>query len=178
MGCMFGELDHVVLDMLVSLHFECAKGAFGGLGQIRLPKVSVQLIDKLAPIIANGQFWECDQNWLPPQHGDVGKVQCCIGHSLVVSRKLMRLTVKGHDTANYERVQLRLIPTSELVRLSSFGVLLTVTMWTCVELLVGWPWAQQVADWVWLHRGWIVIGHRAPAASGITEVLGVVPLVV
>jgi len=47
--------------MLVILHFECTKGAFGGLGQIGLPEISVQLIDKLTPIVANGQFWECDR---------------------------------------------------------------------------------------------------------------------
>jgi len=31
-----------------------------------LPKVSVQLVDKLTPIITNGWFWECDQDQLPP----------------------------------------------------------------------------------------------------------------
>ena len=81
-GCMFGKLDHVLVDMLVILHFECAEGAFGGLGQIRLPKVNVQLVNKLTPIIANGWLWECDQNRLPPQHGDVGEVRRCIGHSV------------------------------------------------------------------------------------------------
>src|SRR5882724_9548499 len=103
MGCMFGELNHVLVDMLVILHFECAKGTFGGLGQIGLPEVSVQLIDKLTPIIANGQFGKCDQNRLPPQHGDVGEVRHCVRHSLSVSRKLTWPTIEGHDTANYER---------------------------------------------------------------------------
>src|SRR5882724_11322057 len=107
MGCMFGELNHVLVDMLVILHFECTKGTFGGLGQIGLPKVSVQLIDELTPIVVNGEFWECDQNWLPPQHGDVREVQCCIGHSLLVSRKLTWPTIKGHDTANYKWAQFR-----------------------------------------------------------------------
>jgi len=96
----------------------------------------------------------------------------------VVSHKLTRLTVKGHDTANYERVQLQWILTSELVRLSHFGVLFTMTMWTCIVLLVRWPWAQQVANRVQLCRGWIVIGHLAPAARGLTEVLGWYLLVV
>src|SRR5882724_7591806 len=132
---------------------------FGGLGEIGLPKVSVQLVNKLTPIIVNGWLWESDQDRLPPQHGDVGEVQSCVGHLLVVSRKLMRPAVKGHDTANYERVQLRWILTSELVRLSSFGVLFTMTMWTCVVLLVSWPWAQWVSDWVQLRRGRIVIEH-------------------
>jgi len=77
----------------------------------------------------------------------------------VVSRKLTRSAVKSHDTANYEMVQLQWIPTSELVGLSSFGVLFTMTMWTCVVLLVRWPWARWVADQVQLHRGWIVIGN-------------------
>src|SRR5882724_2773843 len=144
---------------------------FRGLGQIRLPKVSVQLINKLTPIIANGWFWECNQNWLPPQHGDVREVRCCIGHLLSVSCKLMRPTIKGHDTANYERAQFRWVLTSELVRLSSFGFLLTVTMWTCVVLLVGWPQAWWVADQVQLHRGQIVIGHQAPATKGLSKVL-------
>src|SRR5882724_12372503 len=45
-------------------------------------------------------------------------------------------------------------------------------MWICVILLVSWPWAWQVADRVWLHRSWIVIGHWAPATRGLTEVLG------
>jgi len=66
---------------------------------------------------------ECDQDWLPPQHGDIREVQSCIGHLLAVSRKLMRPTVKGHDTANYERVQLRWDPTCELVGLSSLSPL-------------------------------------------------------
>src|SRR5882724_1293916 len=100
---------------------------FGGLGQIGLPKVHVQLVNKLTPIIANGWFWECDQDQLPPQHGNVGEVQSCIGHFLAVSHKLMRLTVKGHDTANYERVQLQWVLTSELVGLGSFRVLFTMT---------------------------------------------------
>src|SRR5882724_4464752 len=142
MGCMFGELDHVLVDMLVILHFECAEGTFGGLGQIGLPEVSVQLIDELAPIVANGQFWECDQNRLPPQHGDVGEVRRCVGHSLSVSCKLTWPTIKGHDTANYKQVQFRWVPTSELVGLRRFGVHVAVTIWTCVVLLVGWPRAQ------------------------------------
>src|SRR5882724_11299253 len=171
MGCMFGELDHVLVDMLVILHFECAKGTFRGLGQIRLPKVSVQLIDKLTPIVANGQFWECDQNRLPPQHGDVREVRRCIRHSLSVSHKLMWPTIEGHDTANYEWAQFRRVPTSELVRLSHFGVLVAMNIWTCVVLLVGWPWAWRVTGWIWLCGCQVVVGHRTPAARGITNVL-------
>src|SRR5882724_10332603 len=87
MGCMFRKLDHVLIDMLVILHFECTEGAFRGLGQIGLPKVSVQLVNKLTPIIVNGWLWECNQNWLPPQHGDVREVQSWVGHSLMVSHK-------------------------------------------------------------------------------------------
>src|SRR5882672_7487594 len=30
--CMFGKLNHVLVHMLVILHFECAKSTFGGLG--------------------------------------------------------------------------------------------------------------------------------------------------
>src|SRR5882724_8917615 len=106
MGCMFGKLDHVLVDMLVILHFECVKGTFRGLGQIGLPKVSVQLVDKLTPIIANGRFQECNQDRLPPKHGDVGEVQSCVRHSLAVSHKLARSAIKGHDTANNEGAQL------------------------------------------------------------------------
>src|SRR5882724_7040959 len=171
MGCMFGELNHVLVDMLVILHFECAKGAFGGLGQIGLPKVSVQLIDKLTPIIVNGQFWKCNQNRLPPQHCDVGEVRCCVRHSLSVSCKLMWPTIEGHDTANYERAQFRQVPTSELVRLSRFGDLIAVTIWTRVVLLVGWPRAWRVPDWIRLCGCRVVVGHRTPAARGITDVL-------
>src|SRR5882724_1623290 len=171
MGCMFRELDHVLVDMLVILHFECAKGAFGGLGQIRLPEVSVQLIDELTPIVANGQFWECDQNRLPPQHGDVREVRHCIGHSLSVSHKLTWPTIEGHDTANYKQAQFRWVPTSELVGLSRFRVLIAVTIWTCVVLLVGWPRAQMVTNWIQLRGCWVVVGHQTPAARGITDVL-------
>src|SRR5882724_7888668 len=171
MGCMFGELDHVLVDMLVILHFECAKGAFGGLGQIGLPEVSVQLIDKLTPIVANGQFWECDQNRLPPQHGDVREVRCCVRHPLSVSRKLTWLTVEGHDTANYEWVQFRWVPTSELVGFSRFGVLVAVTIGTHVVLLIGWPRARRVTDWIRLHGCQVVVGHQTPAARGVTDVL-------
>ena len=58
----------------------------------------------------------------------------------MVSCELVRSAVKGHDTANYERVQFQWILTSELVGLSHFGILLTVAMWPYVILLVGWPW--------------------------------------
>src|SRR5882724_1880020 len=148
---------------------ECA---FGGLGQIGLPKVSVQLVNKLTPIVANGWFWECDQDRSPPQHGDIRKVQSCVGHSLAVSHKLTRPTIKCHDTANCERVQLQWVPISELVGISSFRVLFTVTMWTCIVLLVRWPQARWVSNQVWLCRGRIVIGHWASATRGLTEVLG------
>src|SRR5882724_10687121 len=171
MGCMFGELDHVLVDMLVILHFECAKSTFGGLGQIGLPEVSVQLINKLTPIIANGQFWKCDQNRLPPQHGDVGEVRCCVRHSLLVSHKLTWPTIEGHDTANYEWAQFRQVPTSELVRFSHFGVLVAMTIWTHVVLLVGWPRARRVTDWIWLHGCRVVVGHWTPAARGVTDIL-------
>src|SRR5882724_13576686 len=126
---------------------------FGGLGQVGLPKVSVQLVDKLTPIVTNGWFWEYDQDQLPPHHGDVREVQCCVRYSLVVSRKLTRPTIEGHDTANYKGAQLRWLPTSELVGLSCFRVFLAVALWTCVVLLVGWPQAQQVANGVRLRRG-------------------------
>src|SRR5882724_2575265 len=101
---------------------------FRGLGQIGLPNVCIQLVNKLTPIIANGQFWECDQDQLPPKHGNVREVQSCVGHPLVVSCKLARLAIKDHDTANDEGVQLRWIPTSELVGLSCFRILFNVTM--------------------------------------------------
>src|SRR5882724_5657396 len=171
MGRMFGELDHVLVDMLVILHFECAKGVFGGLGQIGLPEVIVQLIDKLTPIVANGQFWKCDQNQLPPQHGDVGEVRRCVRHSLSVSRKLTWPTIEGHDTANYEQAQFRRVPTSELEGFSHFGVLVAMTIWTRVVLLVGWPRARRVTDWIWLRRCQVVVGHRTPATRGVTDVL-------
>jgi len=141
-----------------------------GLGQVGLPKVSVQLVNKLPPIVTNGWFWECDQDQLPPHHGYVGEVRSCVRHSLAVSRKLTRPTIKGHNTANYKGAQLRWLPTSELVGLSRFRVFLAVTLWTCVVLLVGWPRAQRIANRVRLRRGRIVIGHWAPATRGITEV--------
>src|SRR5882724_7686835 len=84
----------------------------------------------------------------------------------------MRLAIKGHDTANYEGEQIRWILTSELSGLSSFGILFPVTMWTCVVLLVWWPQSWQITDRIWLCRGQIVIGHLAPAAWGVTKVLG------
>jgi len=76
---------------------------FGGLGQIGLPKVSVELVDKLTPVIMNQQFVVCNQNQLPPKHGDVGEVSGSIKHLLTVSHKLVRLAVKGHNTADDER---------------------------------------------------------------------------
>src|SRR5882724_11669950 len=82
----------------------------------------------------------------------------------------MRPTIKGHDTANYKGAQLRWLPTSELVRLGRFRVFLAMTLWTCIVLLVGWTWARWVADRVRLRRGQVVIGHRAPATRGVTEV--------
>src|SRR5882724_5894376 len=145
---------------------------FRGLGQIRLPKVCIQLVDKLTPIIANGCFWECDQDRLPPKHGNVREVQSCIGHSLAVSHKLARSAIKGHDTANDEGVQLQWIPTSSLVGLSCFIILFNVTMLPCVVLLIGWPQAQWVTDRIRLGRGWIVVGHQAPWSRGVTKVLG------
>src|SRR5882724_7963057 len=111
---------------------------FRGLGQIGLPKVGVQLVDKLTPIIPNGGFWECDQDWLPPKHGDVGEVQSCIRHSLAVSHELARSAAKGHDTTNNEGAQLRWIPTSELVGFGHFRILFDMTMRPCIVLLIGW----------------------------------------
>ena len=68
---------------------------FGGLGQIGLPKVNVQLVNKLTPIVVNGQFLECDQDRLPPKHSDVREVRSCIRQSLAVSHKLARLAIEG-----------------------------------------------------------------------------------
>ena len=47
---------------------------FGDLGQIRLPKVSVELVDKLIPIVMNLRFRMCNQDQLPPKHGNVREV--------------------------------------------------------------------------------------------------------
>jgi len=74
-------------------------------GPSQAAKVSVQLVDKLTPIITNGWFWECDQDRLPPQHGNVREVRHCVRHSLAVSHKLTRplskamtqLTIKGRS---------------------------------------------------------------------------------
>jgi len=38
---MFRELNHVLVDMLVVLHFEFTDCMFRGLGQISLPKESI-----------------------------------------------------------------------------------------------------------------------------------------
>src|SRR5882724_9042806 len=103
--------------MLVVIHLECTQCMLRGLGQVGLPEVNVQLVDKLTPITLNRQFRVCDQSRLPPEHGDVREVRGSKGQSLVVSCKLVRPTVKGHDTADDERVQLRRVPTSELVGL-------------------------------------------------------------
>src|SRR5882724_10614064 len=90
----------------------------------------------------------------------------------MVSCKLARSAIKGHDTANNEGAQLRWVLTSELVGLGHFVILFTMTRWACIVLLVGWPWAWWIANRVLLCRGRIGIGHRAPAARGITKVLG------
>src|SRR5882724_6961109 len=139
-GRVFGELNHVLVDMLMVVHLECAQGSFGGLGQVGLSEISVQLVNKLTPIVMNGWFWGCDQDRLPPNHGDVREVRRCVRHSLAVSRKLTRPTVEGHNTADYKGAQLRWLPTSELIGLSRFRVFLTVALWTHVVLLVEWPW--------------------------------------
>jgi len=74
-------------------------GAFGGLCQVGLSKVNVQLVDKLTPITRiDGSG--IDQGRLPPEHGNVGEVRRSERHSLLVSRELARPTVKGHDTAD------------------------------------------------------------------------------
>src|SRR5882724_9262833 len=117
----------------------------------------------------DGWFREHDQDRLPPHHGDIGEVRRGVRYSLAVSHKLMRPTIEGHDTANYKGAQLRWFPTSELVGLGRFRVFLSIALWTCIVLLVGWPWARGVTSWVWLHGCWIVIRHQAPAAGGITD---------
>src|SRR5882724_2010493 len=113
-------------------------------GQVGLSKVSIQLVNKLTPIIMNGWFWECDQDRLPPQHGNIGEVRRCIGHSLAVSCKLMRLTIEGHDTTNCKGSQLRWLPTSELVGFGCFSILVAMTRGPCIVLLVGWPLARWI----------------------------------
>ena len=100
------------------------------------------------------------------------EVQSCIGHLLAVGCKLARSAIKGHDTANNEGAQLRWAQTRKLVRLNCFRILLTMAVWPCVILLVGWPWAWRVADRIWRCRGQVVIGHWAPTTRGVTKVLG------
>src|SRR5882724_436767 len=170
-GHVFGELNHVLVDMLMVVHLECAQGLFGGLGQVGLSEISVQLVNKLTPIVTNGWFGGCDQDQLPPHHGDVREVRRHVRHSLAVSRKLTRPTVEGHNTADYKGAQLRWLPTSELIGLSHFRVFLAVALWTSVVLLVEWPRTWRGADRVQLRRGWIVVGHWAPTARGVTKVL-------
>src|SRR5882724_1138722 len=74
-GHMFRELNHVLVDMLAVVHLECMQHVFRGLGQIGLPEVNVQLVDKLNPITPNRWFGVCDQSGFPPEHGDVGEVR-------------------------------------------------------------------------------------------------------
>ena len=70
-----------------------------------------------------------------------------------------------------ESVQLRGIPTSELVRFGHFRVLLKVPMGSCIGLLIGWPGTRWVTDQAQLCRGLIVVGHQTPATRGVTEML-------
>ena len=96
---MFIELNHVLVDMLVVLHFQCVECAFGGLCQVGLPKVNIELVYKLTP---NQQFWVVNEDGLPPEHGNVREIGSCIQHPLMVCCKLVRSTVKGHDAADDE----------------------------------------------------------------------------
>ena len=85
-------------------HFECAMCAFGGLGQIRLPKLDIELVNKLTPITTNRWFRVHNQYGLTPKHSDVREIGCSIRHPWAIGRKLVRSAVKGHNTADDERV--------------------------------------------------------------------------
>ena len=75
---------------------------FGFLGQIGLPKVDIKLVDRLTSITPNRWFRVCDQDGLPPEHGNVREVGSRIQHSLAGSHKLAGSAVKGHDAADDE----------------------------------------------------------------------------
>jgi len=50
--------NHVLVDMLVILHFDVRR-PIRSLGQDRGAQISVQLVHKLTPVIANRGLWEC-----------------------------------------------------------------------------------------------------------------------
>ena len=53
---MLGEFDHVLIDMVVLLHFEGMEGPYGGLSQIGFPKIPIQGGNELGPVAPNGRF--------------------------------------------------------------------------------------------------------------------------
>src|SRR5882724_6711313 len=89
-GCMFGKLDHVLVDMLVVLHFECAKSAFRSLCDMRLAEEVIQFRHEFAPVAANRGFWLCDQVGLPPEHHNVREVRGHVGDLLMFGCELAR----------------------------------------------------------------------------------------
>jgi len=90
----------LLVDMLVILHFECTKGAFGGLGQIGLPEVSVQLIDNSPQLLRMDSSGNATRIGCHHNMAMSAEVRRFVRYSLSVSRKLMWLTIEGHDTAN------------------------------------------------------------------------------
>jgi len=60
-----------------------------GQGQIRLPKVDIELVHKTYPN-RHKMVWCKHQGGLPLEHGNVREIRSSIGHMLVISHKNCR----------------------------------------------------------------------------------------
>ena len=103
---------------------------------------------------------------MPPEHGNVREVRGSEVHLLVIGCKLAGPTVKGHDTADDERAQLRRLLTSELVGLGHLRIFVKTALWGHVIQQVWWPIHWRISVWVWLCRGSPYKGIGAPTPGG------------
>src|SRR5882724_8646175 len=86
----------------------------------------------------------------------------------MVGCKLARPTVKGHDTADDERVQLRRVPTSKLVGLGRLQILIETALWGCIMRQVWRPVRWGIGIQVRLHGGMPIRGHWSPPTWRVT----------
>jgi len=114
-GGMLREFNHILIDMMVFLHFKRSESTFRGLGKIRFTKELVELSYKFSPVASDGRLGISHKVRLPPQQGNFRKEGHCIGEVLAVAPKLVRFVVKNHHASRDEGLKLAGVFTHEFV---------------------------------------------------------------